>query len=306
MFDVFLQLSIPLACGILYRFIPGAITAAEVRRVISSIVLNVFIPLLTFGALSQVHIGEHLWTIPAVSISAVLVGLGLSYIVYGQILKGRIALPTAGALILAGTWCNAMYLGLPITTAVLGDGARHIPIEYDYLGMTPLLFSIGTMICVRYGTSGVRSSVADALYQVATLPPMITIAIAMFVNILDVPIAPWITSSCTSAGKVVPQLMLFSIGLTLRVPDPRHLLIIVPAVAIRTVIVPLILLSATVWLIQDPVVETGAILETAMPTMMLTMVFAEKYGLDTDVLAQAILASTLISIITLPAILGLL
>jgi predicted permease len=100
--------------------------------------------------------------------------------------------------------------------------------------------------------------------------------------------------------------MLFSIGLTLRVPDPRHLLIIVPAVAIRTVIVPLILLSATVWLIQDPVVETGAILETAMPTMMLTMVFAEKYGLDTDVLAQAILASTLISIITLPAILGLL
>ncbi|MBM4178201.1 MAG: hypothetical protein FJ211_02570 [Ignavibacteria bacterium] len=306
MFDAFLQLGIPLACGVLYRFVPDAIAAAEVRRVIGSIVLNVFIPLLTFGALSQVHIGEHLWTIPAVSISAVLVGLILSYIVYGWILKGRIGLPTAGALMLAGTWCNAMYLGLPITTAVLGEGARHIPIEYDYLGMTPLLFSVGTMICIRYGTSDIRSSIADALYQVATLPPMITIVIAMLVNVLDIPIAPWITTSCTSAGKVVPQLMLFSIGLTLRIPDPRHVLIVFPAVAIRTIIVPLILLSATIWLITDPVVETGAILETAMPTMMLTMVFAERYGLDTYVLAQAILASTIVSVFTLPLLLGFL
>lgn len=306
MFDVFLQLSIPLTCGILYRFIPGSINAGDVRRVISSIVLNVFIPLLTFGTLSQVQIGEHLWTIPVVSVSAVFVGLALSYLVYGIVLRRYVSPPAAGALILAGTWCNAMYLGLPITTAVLGEPARHIPIEYDYLGMTPLLFSIGTMICVHYGSTDARASFKDAALQVLKLPPMIMIVVAIIVNLLNVPIAPWITASCTSAGKVVPQLMLFSIGLTLRVPDLQYLPRIIPAVGIRTVLVPAIMWSATIWLIQDPIVETGALLETAMPTMMLTMVFAERYGLDTDVLAQAILASTIVSILTLPALLGIL
>ncbi len=301
---MFLQLSIPLACGVLYKYVPSALPSADVRKVIGSIVLNVFIPLLTFGALSQVHIGEHLWTVPIVSVSTVVLGLLLSWLTYGVLLRNRIPLPAAGAMILASTWCNAMYLGLPITTAVFGEGARHIPIEYDYLGMTPLLFSAGTLICVRYGTSGSQATFTDAVRQVITLPPMITIVVAMIINVLDVPIAPWITSSCMAAGKIVPQLMLFSIGLTLRMPDIQRLPVILPAVAIRTIIVPVIMWSATIWLIEDPMVESAAMLETAMPTMMLTMVFAEKYGLDTSALAQAILASTLVSLVTLPFLAG--
>lgn len=302
MLEVFLKLSIPLICGVLYNKLPVAIPGSDVRRVISSIVLYIFIPLLTFGTLSNVLIGEHLWTIPLVSMSAVLVGLVCAWLVYGVALRGRISMPTAGSMILASTWCNAMYLGLPIVTAVHGEGARHIPIEYDYLGMTPLLFSVGTMICLHYGSSDSKVSFAETIRNVASLPPMIAIALALVINMLDVPIAVWITESCVSAGKVVPQLMLFSIGLTLRVPNIRSLPAILPAVAIRTIIVPTITWSATVWLIDDPIVESGAILETAMPTMMLTMVFAERYGLDTESLAQAILASTLVSLVTLPLV----
>ncbi|MFN4986111.1 MAG: AEC family transporter [Ignavibacteria bacterium] len=306
MFDVFLQLSVPLVCGVLYKFIPSALPAADVRKIISSIVLNVFIPLLTFGVLSQVHIGEHLWTIPIVSISSVLVGLLLGYIVYGVLLRNKMSPAAIGSLILASTWCNAMYLGLPITTAVLGDGARHIPIEYDYLGMTPLLFSIGTIICVRYGTGNSSTSWSEGLRQVATLPPMITILVALVINVVNVPIAPWLSAACLKAGSVVPQLMLFSIGLSLSLPALRAIPQILPAVAIRTIAVPTIMWASTLWLIQDPTTERGAILETAMPTMMLTMVFAEKYGLDTGILAQAILGSTIVSIFTLSMIASML
>ncbi|MBU3740796.1 MAG: hypothetical protein FGM24_00760 [Candidatus Kapabacteria bacterium] len=305
MIDVFLQLSIPLACGVLYRFLPDTLAVADVRRVIGSIVLNVFIPLLTFGVLSRVHSGEHIWTVPIVSVLTVLVGLALSWLVYAVGLRHRLPAASIGALILAGTWCNAMYLGLPITTAVLGEGARHIPIEYDYLGMTPLLFSVGSLICVRFGTGNEQASLGDAVRQVLRLPPMIAIAIAMLVNIIDIPIAPWITASCLAAGKIVPQLMLFSIGLTLRVPELRRVPIILPAVLIRTMIVPVIIWFVATWLIDDKMLETAVMLETAMPTMMLTMVFAERYGLDTDVLAQAILGSTLVSLMTLPFLVSL-
>jgi predicted permease len=100
--------------------------------------------------------------------------------------------------------------------------------------------------------------------------------------------------------------MLFSIGLTLRLPVRKNVPIIVPAVAIRTILVPLIMVSGTAWLIDDPVVEKAAMLETSMPTMMLTMVFAERYGLDTEALAQAILASTIVSFFTLPMMMAVL
>lgn len=302
MFDVFLQLSVPLICGVLYKFIPSALPAADVRKIISSIVLNVFIPLLTLGVLGQVNIGEHLWTIPVVSVSAVLVGLTLSHLVYGIALRKRMPPASIGALILASTWCNAMYLGLPITTAVLGEGARHIPIEYDYLGMTPLLFSIGTMICVRYGSTNATASWSHGLRQVASLPPMIMIVIALIINFINVPIAPWLSTACIKAGSVVPQLMLFSIGLSLSLPSLRFLPRILPAVVIRTMAVPAIMWASTVWLIHDQTTERGAILESAMPSMMLTMVFAERYGLDTEILAQAILASTIVSVLTLSLI----
>lgn len=302
MLDVFLQLGVLLLCGLFYRHLPGAIEPAEVRRIIGSIVLNVFIPLLTFGVLCNVSLGEHLYTIPTVSIAAVVLGYALSWLVYARFMSTRLAAPSKGALILAGTWCNAMYLGLPITTAVLGDGARHIPIEYDYLGMTPLLFTLGTIVCVEYGTTRARATFVDGLREVVKLPPTLAIAAALLVNVLNIPVAPWMVNACTTAGKVVAPLMLFSIGLTLRRPTIRHLPSILPAVFIRTIIVPMILWSATRWFIDDHIVEKAAILETSMPTMMLTMVFAQRYGLDEEILAQAILASTFVSAVTLPFI----
>jgi predicted permease len=50
----------------------------------------------------------------------------------------------------------------------------------------------------------------------------------------------------------------------------------------------------------DPAVLRSAMLETSMPTMMLTMVFADRYGLDEATLAQAILLSTIVSVATIP------
>lgn len=302
MVDVFLQLGVLLLCGVFYRRLPGAISAPDVRKVIGSVVLNVFIPLLTFGVLCNVTLGEHLFTIPVVSITAALVGYGLSWIVYARLLANRLPAPSIGALILAGTWCNAMYMGLPITTAVLGDTVGHIPIEFDYLGMTPLLFTLGTIVCVEYGTSSARGTFLEGLKEVARLPPTLAIIAAMLVNVFNIPVAPWIVQACLSSGKVVAPLMLFSIGLTLRMPSVQHLPSIMPAVIIRTIAVPLVLWEATRWFITDPTVETAAILETSMPTMMLTMVFAQRYGLDEEILAQAILASTIVSAITLPLI----
>ncbi|MBL0322486.1 MAG: AEC family transporter [Ignavibacteria bacterium] len=302
MVNVFATLGVLLGCGIIYRQLPHVPDPMVVRTSIGSIVLNIFVPLLTFGVLATAPIGSDIWSVPLVSIVSVAVGFGLSWIIFARLLRTHLSPPVIGSLIVASTWCNAMYLGLPITTAVVGDHVGRVPILFDYLGMTPLLFTLGTIVCVEYGTRGQKHTIGEGLLQALRMPPTLAVVAGLAVNILHIPIAPFILDACTTAGKVVAPLMLFSIGLALRLPRMRMLPVLLPVVVIRLVAVPLAVYWLAVRITPDDDVLLATMLETSMPTMMLTMVFADRYGLDESALAQAILVTTIISMITLPTV----
>lgn len=304
MTDIFLRLAVITTAGIAYRYLPGALPPADIRRIISSIVLNIFIPFLTFGFISTAPVSSDLITVPIVSIASALLGFGIGWLVHAKILAQRLNASAIGSLILASAWCNAMYMGLPITTAVVGEHVGRVPILFDYLGMTPLLFTVGAVMSSRYGTRLETASLGKGIVEVLRLPPIIAIALGIVVNILDITPPTWFLSACEGAGKVVAPLMLFSIGLALRMPTGQSILLLLPSALIRTVLVPLIVMPLAGAIITDRDVLQATMLETAMPTMMLTMAFAERFGLDESMLAQAILVSTLLSVFTLPQVLA--
>ena len=82
----------------------------------------------------------------------------------------------------------------------------------------------------------------------------------------------------------------------------RMLPVLLPVVVIRLVAAPLAVYWLAVRITPDDDVLLATMLEASMPTMMLTMVFADRYGLDESALAQAILVTTIISMITLPTV----
>ncbi len=300
MSTVFATLGILVLCGIVYRRIPGVPDPLIVRRVIGSIVLNVFVPLLTFGVVSTTPLSSDLWSVPLVSITSVVLGFAMSWVVFARLLRSRLATETIGALIIASTWCNAMYLGLPITTAIVGYHVGHVPILYDYLGMTPLLFILGTVVAVEYGRRGEKHTLRAGLMQALQMPPTIAVGLGVLMNVAQIPIAPFILDVCASAGKTVAPLMLFSIGLALHFPRLSTLPILAPVALIRCILVPIAVYPFIGAVSSSHDVARAVVLESAMPTMMLTMVFAERYGLDESALAQAILVTTLVSVATLP------
>lgn len=302
MLNVFATLGVLLACGVLYRMIPGVPSPQTVRSVIGSVVVNVFIPLLAFELLATERITSDVWTVPVVSIVTTLIGLMLGLAVYAYALRRHLPRPTIGAMILATTWCNAMYLGLPITLAVVGESADHVPILFDYAGMTPLLFTVGTFICVAYGGTEKQPSFRNGIVQVLRLPPFIATVAGISVNALGLELPLWFASAAETAGKVVAPLMLFSIGLTLRWPSISRTPLLLPAALIRTVLVPVLVFPLATLLHANDDILRATMLETAMPSMMLPLVFAERYGLDVEALAEAILLSTLIAIGTLPIV----
>lgn len=305
MTGVFVTLFLLVSAGILYRFIPGIPPPDVVRRSIGSVVLNIFLPALTFRVLAQAPIDSDLWAVPTVAIACIVVSVSIAWLVYARWLQRHLSMPTIGALIVASTWCNATYLGLPVVTAVVGQDYQRIPMLFDLLAMSPMLFTLGTMICVEYGTRGERHTIGEGLLQAAKLPPLIAAVAGLMVNLLGVSVPSVLMDACTTAGNIVAPAMLFSIGLALRPPQWRMVPMLAPSLLIKLMLAPFIGWLMIGWLISDPIVAKAALLESAMPTMVLTMVFAERYGLDEEILAQAIVFSTVVAMITLPMIGGL-
>jgi predicted permease len=308
MITVFGPLLLILATGVVFRLIPGVPDPSEIRRIIGAIVLHAFLPALTFTVLYQAPLTSDLWQIPVVAIIVTLTSFALSWMLFAWALRSRLDRPAIGTVILASTWANVTYLGLPVLTSVLGPEWSRAAITFDYLAMTPLLFTIGVATCMQFGTHNeVHTSMVTRLLAVLRLPPFIAAAIGLLLNVLHVPVHEVILKTTTTLGHTIAPLMIFSVGLALR-PHPDHVkghaLAIAPVTVLKLVVAPMVAILVAPLVGLQGHAATAAILESGMPTMMLTMVFAERYGLDVHLLANTLLVTTLLSMLTLPVLAG--
>ena len=100
---------------------------------------------------------------------------------------------------------------------------------------------------------------------------------------------------------VVP-LMLFSIGLSLdwQQTQLRQLPRLLPLIALRLFIVPLIVLGVVGLLGFTGEWRAAIVMEAAMPSMVLGIVICDRFNLDVGLYASAVTITTLLSLFTLP------
>jgi predicted permease len=305
MAQTFLTLFLLILSGVLYRYVPGSPDPSVLRQRIGSLVFNILLPALAFSVMATAPFGSDLITVPLTSVITVVVSYACAWLVYGMAMSAKIPKPTAGALILAAVWCNCTYLGLPIVTGVIGDHMSRVPIVFDLLGMSPMLITLGATMSMRFGRTEEQQRIMQSLRHILTRPPFLATIVGLLANGAHIGIHPTILDVLSYAGSAVPPLMMVSIGLGLRMPRRTSAALLAPAIVIKLVLAPLVAYVVARPLIADPDVFLATMLEAGMPTMMLTMVFADRYGLDTDTLAQAIVVSTIVSMITLPLLVSL-
>ena len=96
--------------------------------------------------------------------------------------------------------------------------------------------------------------------------------------------------------------MLFSVGMALRkgFHQWRYLPVVLPVIIIQLFFMPLLVWGIAASLNIDGDLLTAVVLEGAMPSMALGIVFCDRYGLNTGVYASAMTITTLLSLVTLP------
>jgi predicted permease len=298
MLEVLVQMAGLILCGIGWRWLePAGLQPVQTRKVLTSLVYYLLLPALVLSVLWQAELGNLTLFIALSGGFAVVAGWFASSLVC-RVCRARPGV--AGAVILAATFPNVTYLGLPVLEATFGAWARSVAIQMDLFACTPLLFTLGILIAARYGTAppGVRNMTGE----LSRIPALWAAFLAVSLNVLDVQMPGVVAGLLGMLERGVVPLMLFSLGLSLQWDRAQwhKLPTVVPVVMLRLLLIPAVVALFATAIGLSGELHAAVVMESAMPSMVLGIVFCDRYDLDVSLYATTVTVTTVLSLLTLP------
>ena len=295
--DTLVQMSALVGLGALWRYFkPAHMEVRVFRSAITDLVFYLLLPALVLRVLWQAQMGLLSLRISAVASSSILVAMLFSWFACKSC---RVENRITGAVILAASFANVTYLGLPVLTAALGEWAASIVIQYDLFAATPLLFTLGLLLAAHFGQN---ETGIQPLRQLGRIPALWAALAATCLNLAAIPLPHILESALRQLGDGVVPLMLIAIGLSLewRGIQPKAWGPLLMVIAVQLILMPLFVWGISGMFEFSREQQLALVLEAAMPSMLLGLMFCERFKLDTAFYAAAVTLSTLLSILTLP------
>ena len=244
----------------------------------------------------KARLGIETLQIVLLAFFGLLSALFLAWAIYKKLSIARASL---GAMLLAATFPNATYLGLPVLEAALGSWAKSVAIQYDLLACTPFLLTAGILLARHYGTSEEKN---NPLIDLLKVPPLWAAIIGISLNISGIQPSDWTTNLLNMMSSGVIPLMLIALGLGLSWPErwQTYSKIMLPALTIQLILAPLMVWGLGYNLGIENELLTAIVLEAAMPCMVIGIVLCDRFNLNTELYATTVTVSTMLAIVTLP------
>jgi predicted permease len=297
--QVWLPIALLVAAGGLWVRFRRQFPSSTLRVNLNRLVVDVFAPPLLFALSAQAEITRELLTVPLITILGIGLAFGLLYpLLFHSRLGHGLSRETRAAILLAGVFGNVLFMGYPTLTFLYGDIGGSYAAFADVLASTPLLWTFGVWIATRLGHEGGHGT--SLLRTLVTLPPIWGFVLGFAVNLSGIDVAPLITAAKFMGQATIP-IMLFTLGLSIPWGDLRPTRPVLAAVAVKLVMTPLLALGLARLIFTDlHAAQTAAVLETAMPTMLMAASFADRFNLDVRAAALTASWTSLLFLVTLP------
>jgi len=301
--DLFLQVWLPIAIlvaagGLWSRLRPDP-PANELRVCLNRLVVDVFAPPLLFALAAQAQIDRQMLTVPVITIAGILTSLLLLYpLLYRSPLGKGLARESRAAILLAGCFGNVLFMGYPVLAFLYGPMGGSYAAFADVLASTPLVWTLGVWIATRLGRPGGQG--AGLARTVLRLPPIWGFVLGFAVNFAGIDAAPLIQAAKFMGQATIP-LMLFTLGLSIPWVDLRPSPPVLAAVGVKLIVAPVLVLGLVRLVFGElQAAQTAALLEVAMPTMLMAVSLADRFQLDVRAAALTVSWSSLGFLATLP------
>lgn len=286
-----------IACGTAWRvFAPNHIPASSHRRALTDIVFYILLPAMVLDVIWHSPINTTALTVSLIASMALFVGACIMWL---STKLFRLRSQQIGALILAGTFPNATYMGLPVLTQTLGDWSKIVVMQYDYMACTPILLSLGVLLAKFYGGS---KTAFNPLKELLKVPPLWAMVIGLSLQQFGIQQPQFAHSVLQILGGGVVPLMLIVLGMSIRWQSLKlkMLPILLPSSISSLVIIPLFVFFCTKLFGLTEPLNIAVVLLAAMPTMVFGVVICERYQLDSELYAAAVTLNTVLSMLSLP------
>jgi len=222
--------------------------------------------------------------------------------------------PSVGALTQAAYRANLVYVGWPViayaAASRMPEAAGSIS-GFAVLVVVPIvpLYNVAAVLILALsagGKDGVRTALGPTVRTILTNPLILACLAALPVFLLGVKLPLAVERTCEGVGRVALPLALISIGASLSPVHLRgHLLRAILAGILRTGLGPVLAWMVGGWLGLDDRGMLVVLLYMACPTAVVSYVFAEQLGGDSELAGSAVMSSTLMSLVSLAVVLYL-
>lgn len=298
MFSVFTDVVVPVIIIVGLGAIVGRWRDVQAPS-LSALVFYLFSPALVFHSLSTTELPAALGVKIVSVIASGWVATLLMAFAWSK-LRGHDPAMRAG-FVLTMTSGNSGNMGLPVATLAFGAAGLDIAVV-NFVASTLLTNSIGVAIASSADPSDHRSSLTAPLRY----PHVYAAVLGLAVNAagVDVPVA--IASPLQTLGAATIPVMLVVLGLQLRATDGRPAITDLAAVTLgRLAVTPIVAYGASTALGLSGTERGTMTIVAAMPVAVMTTIIAAEFKARVDYVRQAVVVTTLASILTLTVVIAL-
>jgi hypothetical protein len=290
------RVMIPIILGLILRLI--RLFGDDEGELLRKFVVRFTVPVFVFFSLYDAR-AESLASIGPMALALVVMTAGLFALGWAVALTVRGA-PQRAAIHASVTFGNYGWMGLGVAQALLGDAGSQ-RVVYFLLLWWPVFYGFGLPIGLIHGERR-RGRVPLGRAAAVAAPVLVAMALGLAANLGGVAVPSLAQQALRPFADMTVPLILLSVGLLL---DPARLHgRLRPALVISAatlVAAPLFGWVLALWLASDPTTAATIVLLGAMPAATMVPVLGEHYEMDMGIVNTAIVLSTLLSLITIPA-----
>jgi malonate transporter and related proteins len=228
------------------------------------------------------------------------------------VVVGRFAFPGTGAAVTLGgmsaIFANVGYMGIPLFLTAFGPKGV-LPAVISAVAMAALTMATGVVIIelAMSAGHGLGKALKNVGRAVATNPLVIGPVLGFAWNAAGIPLPKPLGVFADLLGAASGPAALFAIGLFLAsqslnaLMGGRKAIEVVWLLLLKLVVQPLVTWWIAVAVGLGPFWTASAVILSALPTGALVFVLAQQYGVYVQRASAVILASTVVSVITLSA-----
>jgi malate permease and related proteins len=273
------------------------LSGRDYSNALISFILYVSFPAVIIERMHESSFEVSFFLVSALAIFSVLVGGFLGYLAARVM---NVSQKTTGTFMLVCALGNTSFVGFPFIEALYGNSANiTYAIFFDQFGSFFALMTLGTIVSVA--ASGQKTSVAHVAKEIVTFAPFVALMVALILKPVGYP-SFLLTLSHKLSPTLIP-LVTIAVGMKMNFASiSKNIKPTLVALLIKCIVVPAILLVviASFFDIGSARMQV-TLLESAMPPMVMAVVFSQRYGLNTELAISAVALGIFASYAIIPA-----